>query len=45
MEKNTAIGGGGFQGSGFEIEVGDTFGVWLNLPNPGLFWQKEPVLI
>jgi hypothetical protein len=45
MEQNTAIGGGGFWDLVLGMIPGDTFGAWLNLPNSGLFWQKEPVLI
>jgi len=37
--------GGGFWGLVLGMIPGDTFGAWLNLPNSGLFWQKEPVLI
>ena len=45
MEQNTAIGGGGFWDLVLGMIPGDTFGAWLNLPNSGLFWQKEPVPI
>jgi len=45
MEKNTCFGGGGFGDLVLGSMPGETFGAWLNLPNSGLFWQKEPVLI
>jgi hypothetical protein len=45
MEQNTAMGVGGFGGSGFGNDSGRYIRAWLNLPNSGLFWQKEPVLI
>jgi hypothetical protein len=40
--KRAVLGVGVFRDLVLGMMPGDTFGAWLNFPNSGFFWQKEP---